>query len=90
LNILTTEQLIPGEKLTYLIFIMEKDVTGHQGKTEVGVHPHHEHFEGEPEPGEKQDEAEVILKSSLDDLNLWTTVKRFKKVTYNGASPTLR
>lgn len=55
----------------------DKDVNGHQEKVESGIQPHGEHLEGEPDPKEA---IEVILKSSLDDLSLWTTVKRFRKV----------
>jgi hypothetical protein len=61
----------------------DKDVNGHQEKVESGIQPHGEHLEGEPDPKEA---VEVILKSSLDDLSLWTTVKRFRKVGYYGAS----
>jgi hypothetical protein len=61
----------------------DKVVAEYQEEIETGVRPHGGHFEGEPV--EKHD-REVILKSSLDDLGLWTTVKRFRKVRYYGAS----
>ena len=36
-----------------------------------------EHVEVDPD---LKNESELLLKSSLDDLGLWTTVKRFRKV----------
>jgi hypothetical protein len=49
----------------------------HQEKVQVESQPTTEHVEGDLSFKHQHD---VLLKSSLDDLGLWATVKRFKKV----------
>ncbi len=50
-----------------------------QDKVQMEGHPHAEHVDVDPN---LKIESEVLLKSSLDDLGLLATVKRFWKVCY--------
>jgi hypothetical protein len=58
----------------------------HQEKVQVEVQPGAEHVEGDLN---LKHDHEVLLKSSLDDLGLWATVKRFRKVRFCSVSKCL-
>jgi hypothetical protein len=58
-----------------LMAATNKGMTDYQDKVQIGA----EHVEGGPD---LKHQPEVILKSGLDELGLWVTVKRFRKVRF--------
>jgi hypothetical protein len=57
-------------------------MAAHHHKLQIEAQPIAEHLEREPDV---KNQHEVLLKSTLDKLGLWATVKRFKKVKHHDA-----